>query len=101
VDTSARKFVKQYRAEITLSPETTCTLTSANEDDLLLQVRNVLGTESEPRIEQQNNTETSLIYHKSHLNGTQPVGWIAAFTVPQPMSVKNLVTQRFAAQKAA
>lgn len=95
-----RKFVKQYRAEITLSPETTCTLTSANEDDLLIQVGNVLGNE-EPRIESQNNSPSRLIFHKSHLNGTQPVGWIASFDVPQPMSVKNVVTQRFAAQKAA
>jgi hypothetical protein len=94
------KFVKQYRAELTVSPETTCTITSATEDQLINAVSNVLGGKP-PRIESSSADRTSLIYHESHLNGAQPVGWIAELDVPQTMSVKHVTETRFAAQRAA
>jgi len=94
------QFVTQYRAEITLDPETTCVFNSTNEEALLKNIRNVLGGD-EPRIEASGQGTTDLVYHHSHFNGRQPVGWIAELSIPQPMSVKNITETRFAAQKAA
>lgn len=94
------KFVKQYRAELTIDPETTCTINSSQEDKLINAVSNVLGRKP-PRIESSSAEHTTLIYHDSHLNGQQPVGWIAELQVPQTMSVKHVTETRFAAQRAA
>lgn len=97
---SKTKFVKQYRAELTIDPETTCTLNSSQEDKLVNAVANMLGGET-PRIEDGPAQHTTLIYHKSHFNGTQPIGWIAEIEVPQAMSVKHVTETRIAAQRAA
>jgi hypothetical protein len=95
------KFVKQYRAELTIDPETTCTINSSTEDKLIQAVGNLLGGKP-PRIEESPSAQnTTLIYHESHMNGNQPVGWIAELEVPQTMSVKNVTETRFAAQRAA
>jgi hypothetical protein len=95
------QFVKQYRAELTLDSETTCSLNSTSRDALLANVGKVLGGDK-PTIQSTGNQEgTELIYYNSHMDGTQPVGWIAEFAIPQGLSVKNVTATRFAAQRAA
>jgi hypothetical protein len=97
------KFVTQYRAELTLDSETTCTINSTNQQAIQANIRNVLKVES-LRIEPTDNGRTSLIYGGDEgwrAPGIScPVGWMAELEVPQSMSVRHVTETRFAAQKA-
>jgi hypothetical protein len=91
--------VRQYRAQL-FDADSTITITSTNSADVSKKIQSILG--GTPRfVSTDGDGNVQAIFHDAHLKGTQPCGWIAEWTVPEVLSVKNLTDQRMAAQRAA
>jgi hypothetical protein len=92
------KTVTNYRAELIFDDETICSLTSSRLDGVQDKIRKLLPAGQkvrfEPVVGQDESQGTLAIFHDSHSNGNQPLGWIVAYEVPTNMSVKNVTEAR-------
>lgn len=99
----------EYRAKLTLTNHVICSITGSDRAAVQETVQNLFTTQhgltpvqrGKPlRFEETENNST-LIFHDSHMEGRQPLGWISEYDIPTEMSVRTISEQRFKAQKVA
>ncbi len=99
----------EYRAKITLNNNVVCTITGSDQRAVQDAVQNLFVTQNHlsptqrgkpMRFEQTENNST-IIFHDAHMDGNQPLGWIAEYDVPKEMSVVALSEYRFKIHRAA
>jgi hypothetical protein len=103
------KVSKEYRAKLTLNNQTLCTITGSDKRAVQETVQNLFNSQLNLTSQQkaaplqfhEGENNSTFIYHRSHLDGGQPVGWIAEYDVPLEMSVQSITEHRLQAQKAA
>lgn len=98
------KTITQYRSELTFNDNTTCSITGSDLTAVQDKIRKLLPgpkLKFEPSIGQENAGGSVLVFHDSHFNAQQPIGWIAAYEVPVNMSVKSVTETRLGQERAA
>ena len=101
---------KEYRAKLVLANNTICSITGSDQrsvqetvQDLFLNQKTLsINMKAHAlRFEESQSSPTQFIFHESYLNGEQPVGSLAEYEVPNPLSVKSITEHRLSAQRAA
>lgn len=92
-----------YRAELTFDDESTCTVTASSLDTVKHKIQKLLpGPKLRFELYAGQNEQGGMkIFHDSHFDAKQPIGWIASYDIPLNLSVQSVTQARLGQQRAA